>query len=124
MGAGLLLAGVLVAVFVDHGLASGSGGQRRFALGVGGLALIAILPFPLPARPVTPPAFFTTGAVTQVAAGSVVLVAPFSQAYTGSDAMGWQAQAGPRVRMPGSHAYGPNLVRPAPSPPRTALGAL
>ncbi len=124
MGPAFLLAGLLVALFVDHGLASGSGSQRRFALGVSGLALIAILPFPLPARPVTPPAFFTTGAVSQVAAGSVVLVAPFSQAYTGSDAMGWQAQAGLRFRMPDGYAYGPNWLSPAPSRLQTAMVAI
>jgi hypothetical protein len=124
MGLAFLLAGLLVALFVDHGLASGSGSQRRFALAVSGLSLIAILPFPFPARPVTPPAFFTTGAVSQVTAGSVVLVAPFSQAYTGSDAMGWQAQAGLRFRMPDSYAYGPNWLSPPPSRLQTAMVAI
>jgi hypothetical protein len=124
MGPAFLLAGLLVALFVDHGLASVSGTHRRFALAVSGLSLIAILPFPLPARPVTPPAFFTTGAVSQVAAGSVVLVAPFSQAYTGSEVMGWQAQAGLRFRMPDSYAYGPNWLSPPPSRVQTAMVAI
>ncbi len=124
MGPAFLLVGLLVALCADHALGSGSGSQRRFGLAVTGLALIAFLPRPLPADSVTPPSFFTTGAVSQVAPGSVVLVAPFSQAYTGSEAMGWQAQAGLRFRMPDGYVYGPSWLSPPPSRLQTAMVAI
>jgi hypothetical protein len=121
MGMAFLSAGLLVALFVDQAMASGSGMQRRFALAVTGLALLALVPRPLPVLPATPPPFFTTGAISQVRPGSVALVAPFSQAHTGSVAMGWQAQAGFRFRMPDGYAYGPNWLSPPDSETQSAM---
>ena len=123
MGLAFLLAGLLVALYVDHGLASPSRSQRRFALGITGLTLLALLPRPLPVLPVTVPAFFTSEAIRQIEPGSVVLVAPLAQAYN-SEAMGWQAQAGMRFRMPEAYAYGPNWLNPAPSRLQAAMVAI
>jgi hypothetical protein len=88
------------------------------------LALLGLLPRALPIQNVTPPVFFTTGGVSQVRSGSVVLLAPFAQAYTGSVAMSWQAQAGLRFRMPGGYAYGPNWLSPPPSLMQTTMAAI
>jgi hypothetical protein len=123
MGLAFLVAGLLVALFLDHGLASPSRGPRRFALGIAALTLLSLLPRPFPVLPVTVPAFFTSGAVQQIAPGSVVLVAPLAQAYD-SQAMAWQAQAGMRFRMPEGYAYGPNWLNPAPSQLQTAMVAI
>jgi len=124
MGAAFLTAGLLVALCVDQALASGSSTQRRFGLAVAGLAVLTLVPQPLPVLPATAPPFFTTGAISQVRPGSVALVAPFSQAYTGSVAMGWQAQAGLRFRMPDEYAYGPNWLSPPESRTQTAMAAI
>lgn len=124
MGPAFLVAGLLVALFIDQALAAGSPGRRRFGLAVSGLVLLCLLPGPLPVLPVAAPSFFTAGAVRQLAPGGVVLVAPFAQAYTGSDAMGWQAQAGLPFRMPDSYAYGPNWLSPPASRMQTAMVAI
>jgi hypothetical protein len=123
MGVSFFLVGLLVALFVDYGLASPSRSQRRFVLGIAGLTLLTLVPRPLPVLPVTVPAFFTSQAIQQIAPGSVVLVAPLAQAYD-SRAMAWQAQAGLRFRMPEGYAYGPNWLNPAPSRLQTAMVAI
>jgi hypothetical protein len=124
LGPAFLLAGLLIALFLDQALAVGSRTQRHFSLVVCCLSVLALVPRPLPVLPVAAPAFFTTDAVNQVASGSVVLVAPFSGGYTGSDAMGWQAQSRLRFRMPEGYAYGPNWINPPASRLQTTMVAI
>ncbi len=124
MGPAFLTTGLLLALFTDQALRSALPSQRRFGLAVSGLVLVALLPQPLPATLVAAPSFFTTAAVNQITPDSVALVAPFAQALTGSDAMGWQAQSGLRFRMPSGYAYGPNWLSPPPSRLQTAMVAI
>ena len=124
MALGFFLAALLLAVFLDLGLSSRVSKVRRSMLVASSLALLALLPRPLQVEPVMAPAFFTGPGVQRLPPGSVVLVAPFASAYTGSAAMGWQAQAGMRFRMPEGYMYGPNWLSPAPSRMQSAMQAI
>jgi hypothetical protein len=124
-----LMAALLLAVFADWALGSlppppaapGRGGDRRFRLvGVGltVLALAFLFPaLPYPTDPAVVPAFFRGGDVRRIPPGGVVLVAPFSRAFT-SDAMMWQSVAGMSFRMPEGYGYRPG---PSRNPPDSAL---
>lgn len=114
-----LLAGILLAVFLDSVL--GSRAPRRIALG-GVTALIALAPlFPQLSFPSTSyplPAFFTSSAAQRIPEGTVALIAPFS--YFGENrAMLWQAYSGMRFRIPEAYAIIPG---PSFNPPPSELG--
>jgi len=92
---------------------------------VAGLA-IAIVPWlPYPTQPANPPSFFRPGGdVEKIAAGSVVLVTPFSSKET-TDAMYWQAIANYRFRMPEGDAFTPGpYLGPHPSHMKSTLDDL
>ena len=129
-----LMVALLLAIFVDWALGSrppgkfsspSGGGQgggrvavRMIGIGATLLALIALFPaLPYPTDTAVVPAFFRGGDVRRIPEGSVVLVAPFSRAFT-SDAMMWQSVAGMSFRMPEGYAYRPGPTR---NPPVTAL---
>jgi len=124
MGLGFFLAGLLLATFLDLALRAPVAKTRRLMLVAGGLALLALVPRPLPVVPVAAPAFFTGPAVHRLEPGSVALVAPFSSAYGGSAAMGWQARSGMRFRMPEGYMYGPNWLSPPPSRMQSFMTAI
>ncbi len=100
-----LLAGVIVAILVDHVWRA----QRYVTVGV--LAAIALLPLaPKPnvvSTRASTPAFFTAGA-RQIPRGSVALVAPFSRDTSTAEPMLWQAVAHMRFRMPSGYTIGPD----------------
>ena len=104
-----LLAGLLVAVFLDDMMA------RRSWLRVVGLlgtavALIPLIPIlPYPSSPELVPAFFAGGSASRIPAGSVALVVPLSLNVDGR-AMLWQATAGMQFRMAEGYATIPKLV--------------
>jgi hypothetical protein len=124
-----LMVALLLAIFVDWAIGSrppplageGRGGGvavRVIGIGATLLALIALFPaVPYPTDTAVIPAFFRGGDVRRIPEGSVVLVAPFSRAFT-SDAMMWQSVAGMSYRMPEGYAYRPGPTR---NPPVTAL---
>ena len=137
-----LMVALLLAVFVDwalgslpppvagEALSSGSrdfprgqgrgGGEAPRLVGIGAtiLALGFLFPaVPYPTDTAVIPAFFRGGDVRRIPQGEVVLVAPFSRAFT-SDAMMWQSVAGMSFRMPEGYAYRPGPTR---NPPDSAL---
>ncbi len=124
-----LMVALLLAIFVDWAIGSrppplageGRGGGvavRVIGLGATVLALIALFPaVPYPTDTAVIPAFFRGGDVRRIPDGGVVLVAPFSRAFT-SDSMMWQSVAGMSFRMPEGYAYRPGPTR---NPPVTAL---
>jgi len=124
MGLVFFPAGILLAMFLDLGLRSGVPRARRTMLVASGLALLALVPRPLPVVDVAAPAFFTGPGVRQLEPGSVALVAPFASSYTGSEAMGWQAQAGMRFRMPEGYLYAQNWLSPPPSRMQSVMQAI
>jgi hypothetical protein len=112
-----LMVALLLAIFVDWALAN-HGPLRVAGIGAAVVALIALFPaVPYPTDTAVIPAFFRGGDVRRIPEGSVVLVAPFSRAFT-SDAMMWQSVAGMSFRMPEGYAYRPGPTR---NPPVTAL---
>jgi hypothetical protein len=112
-----LMVALLLAIFVDWALAN-DGPLRVAGIGATVVALIALFPaVPYPTDTAVIPAFFRGGDVRRIPEGSVVLVAPFSRAFT-SDAMMWQSVSGMSFRMPEGYAYRPGPTR---NPPVTAL---
>jgi len=115
-----LLAGFLVAIWIND-LRSWTTGARRLgwvALGASLVLLTPVLPFP--STPTVVPAFFSGPAVTRIPPGSVALVVPYST-LGDSRAMLWQAEAGMRFRMPEGYAFIPDPVHGARlSPPSSA----
>jgi hypothetical protein len=112
-----LMLALVLAIFVDRAL-SQRGGLRLAGIGATLLALIALFPaLPYATDTAVIPAFFRGGDVRRIPEGSVVLVAPFSRAFT-SDAMMWQSVSGMAFRMPEGYAYRPGPTR---NPPVTAL---
>ena len=112
-----LMVALLLAIFVDWALAN-HGPLRVAGIGATVIALIALFPaVPYPTDTAVIPAFFRGGDVRRIPEGSVVLVAPFSRAFT-SDAMMWQSVSGMSFRMPEGYAYRPGPTR---NPPVTAL---
>jgi hypothetical protein len=124
-----LMVALLLAVFVDWALfakahTSPRPGERRAGgvRWVGIVATLLALSFLFPAVPyptdtAVVPAFFRGGDVRRIPSGDVVLVAPFSRAFT-SDAMMWQSVSGMSFRMPEGYAYRPGPTR---NPPDSAL---
>ena len=122
-----LLAGLLLAVFVDE---VADLGARRLAAGAVALAvaLVPLVPrLPYLRTDFQVPAFFAAGGeVSRVPEGSVALVAPVAM-FEDVDPMLWQARAGMRYRMPEGYVFVP---APAPAgsqlsaPPSTTTNAL
>jgi hypothetical protein len=122
-----LLAGVLLAFYLDHRRR-----PRARPLGAYTLVALALTPLiPQPALPITAnvvPAFFRGDGVQHIPAGSVALIAPFVPFYNPyhdgpySRAMLWQSIAGMRFRMPEGYAVVPHSsTSTALSPPASAL---
>ena len=112
-----LLAGLLVAVFLDDMMARRSWLRVVGILGtaIAFIPLVPILPFPSSPEPV--PAFFAGGSASRIPSGSVALVVPLSLHVDGR-AMLWQAAAGMQFRMAEGYATIPGLV-----PKQTQLSA-
>ena len=111
-----LLAGLLVAVWLDE-LNAWQPIQRRLgrlAVAASMVLLVPAVPFPSTRQSV--PAFFVGSAASRIPTGSVALVIPYS---TGGDAraMVWQEWAGMRFRMPEGYAYNPNRDSQLSPPP-------
>jgi hypothetical protein len=108
-----LIAGLMIAVFLDDMMARRSWPRALGLIGTA-VALIPLIPIlPYPSSPESVPAFFTGGSASRIPAGSVALVVPLSL-NTDGRAMLWQAAAGMRFRMPEGYAIIPELV-PKPS---------
>ncbi|HEX8860185.1 MAG TPA: hypothetical protein VGC06_14050 [Actinomycetes bacterium] len=74
-----LLAGLLVAVFLDAALSCPSPHRRLLGAAAVALALLALLPrSPAPSTPLAVPPLFASATVRRVPPGSVALVAPFA----------------------------------------------
>jgi hypothetical protein len=98
------------------------GGVRiAFAGLVGIAALVLLLPnWPYPSGPVDTPAFFTSGDVRSVPAGSVALLYPFPAMGSDNDfAALWQATSGMRFKTPGGY-----FLVPQPGTNRASYGRL
>ncbi|HEY7200121.1 MAG TPA: hypothetical protein VIC57_07920 [Candidatus Dormibacteraeota bacterium] len=113
-----LMAGLLVAVFVDRALGLG---RRRLALAGAALA-VALAPLvprlPYLSTPFHEPAFFAAGGeASRVPVGTVALIAPVTT-WDDVDAMYWQASTGMRFRMPEGY-----LFVPAPPPAGNQLNS-
>jgi hypothetical protein len=92
-------------------------------LAAGVVALFPALPYAT--APATVPDFFKPGGdVEKIAAGSVVLVTPFSS-HVSTDAMYWQTVSGYRFRMPEGDAFTPGpYLGPHPSFMQSTLDSL
>ena len=105
-----LLAGLAVAFFVRQLRQHATGWKVPAGWAWVGLSLLLLLPaVPWPVTPNPVPEFFTGSAVTEIPAGSVALVAPFSTApgfqlgpgqNSATYPMLWQVASGMRYRMP------------------------
>jgi hypothetical protein len=99
-----------VAVLVGLGIERAMRGSRRQVaprLAVLGLALIVIVPAPLPSRPVAVPAFFARWEQEGMRPDATILFAPFFRDGAGADPMLWAAIAGDEPRMVEAYAYVP-----------------
>jgi hypothetical protein len=74
-------------------------------LAVLGLALVAIVPAPLPSSTASVPAFFAHWADEHMRADATILFAPFFRDGAGADPMLWAAVAGDEPRMVEAYAY-------------------
>ncbi len=101
LGAGLAFA-------LDDVLARPQQGLRLAGTAIVALALVPLVPAPLPGTDTTDvPEFFTTRAATDLACpGGSALVLPYP-APTSTDAMLWQQAAGFSFAMPGGYFIGP-----------------
>jgi len=94
--------------------------QRVAVFGLAALAAVFLLPFePFPSVNQAPPAFLSAPAVSQIAPGSVVLVAPFAYDWRLAEPMRWQLESGMRFRLPEGFVWVPG---PSAYPPGSALG--
>ena len=115
-----LFAGLLLAIFLDHLVAS-SARARAAAVVICASVFLTLAPaLPFASSPVPVPDFFTAAIRERVPEGSVVLIAPY--AYVWDDqAMVWQAAARMWFRMPEGYGTLPGpVLHPAPG----ALGTL
>jgi len=116
-----LMAGLLLAVFVDAAIRLPTPRRRLAGLGVVVLVLLPLLPrWPYPSIPQPIPSFFTSAAVTQIADGSVALIAPFAT-RDDATAMRWQAASGMRFRMPEGYAFVPQQRVKSQNPPPSTI---
>lgn len=93
-----LAAAGLLAVGVAEALRRGWPSRAAGALAVAAVAA-TWLPAPMLTAGVATPAYFTTGAVRRIPAGSVAVVLPWITSPRNDQAMVWQADAGLRFRM-------------------------
>ncbi len=99
-----------VAILLGFGVERAMRGSRRqvaVQLAVLGLALIVIVPAPLPSRPVAIPAFFARWDREGMRPDATILFAPFFRDGAGADPMLWAAIAGDEPRMVEAYAYVP-----------------
>lgn len=111
-----LLAALLLAVFLDD-LVRRRGWRRL--LGAALVALIALswVPGGLRTTTIRTPAFFTSSAETQLPAGSVALIVPYTNGPLNEQSVLWQANGRMQLRIvngwvivPGPHWGGPNAI--------------
>ena len=105
-----LFCGLLLAVGLDAWLRDRRSPRSLAALGLAALALLSLLPWRgYAATAVSTPRFFRGAAVAHIAAGDVVLVAPWAEPAA-PESMVWQVDTGMRFRMPSGYANipGPN----------------
>ncbi len=69
------------------------------------LALVPLIPAPIPAIPVSTPAYFTSSAVSEIPVGTVVLAVPCPGPYD-VDGILWQMAAGMRFKLVGGYFLG------------------
>ncbi|HSP64719.1 MAG TPA: hypothetical protein VLO10_00880, partial [Candidatus Deferrimicrobium sp.] len=93
-----LLTALLFGVFVDS-LPAVAQSARAVALATILIAATFVPPLPFPTRAAVTPAYFTSSP-SPLAAGSDVLVVPFSHDFSSTQAVLWQAQAGLSFAMP------------------------
>src|SRR5437588_11603675 len=118
---GYLLAGLLLAIFIDTYVSRLTGRRLLLAAAIVLVALLPLLPrWPYEQTNAAVPSFFTSGDVQQIPKDSVALVAPFSHGDEGT-AMLWEAASGMRFRMPEGYGFIPG---PAQDPPMTVTQAI
>lgn len=99
-----------VAVLIGFGFERAMRGSARQVaprLAALGLALLLIVPAPLPSRSVAIPAFFARWAQEGMRPDATILFAPFFRDGAGADPMLWAAIAGDEPRMVEGYAYVP-----------------
>lgn len=97
-----------VAILVGFGLDRAMRGSLRQVgppLAVIALALVIVVPAPLPSRPMAIPAFFARWEQEGMRPGATILFAPFFRDGAGADPMLWAAIAGDEPRMVEAYAY-------------------
>jgi hypothetical protein len=111
-----LLAGLLVAVWLDD-MRAWQTRPRRLGWLALAASLVLLLPgLPYPSTPVVVPAFFEGGAASRIPVGSVALVIPYAT-RNDARAMVWQAETRMRFRMPEGYALNPQPLGALSSPP-------
>jgi hypothetical protein len=116
---------VLVAVAIEGALRWAHPGRAAVRLGVLAVALLAVLPKPLPSFTVAVPVFFQSWGQQGIPDGTTILVAPFFRDGAGADPMLWAAVAGDGFRMPEAYAYVPQTNGTAGyGPPETQLSSV
>jgi hypothetical protein len=101
-----LLAGLLIAIWLDE-LKAWQPSARRLGWLATAASLLLLLPaLPYPSTPEPVPSFFAGGSASRIPLGSVALVIPYSAAGDGR-AMVWQEAAGLRFLMPEGYAFIP-----------------
>jgi hypothetical protein len=116
---------VLVTVAIDGALRWERLGSATLRLGVLLVALLAVLPKPMPSFTVAVPVFFQNWGQEGIPDGTTILVAPFFRDGAGADPMLWAAVAGDGFRMPEAYAYVPQINGTAGyGPPATQLSSV
>lgn len=104
----VVFAWLAVAILVGIGLERAMRAPRpQAALRVAalGVALLLIVPAPIPSRTAPVPAFFARWDEEGMRPDAVVLIAPFFRDGAGADPMLWAAIAGDEPRMPEAYAF-------------------
>jgi hypothetical protein len=76
---------------------------------VAALALVPLIPAPIPAQPISSPAYFSSAAVSGIPSGAAVLTIPCPCPFP-SDALLWQMSAGMRFKLLGGFFIGPTAA--------------
>jgi hypothetical protein len=76
---------------------------------VAALALVPLIPAPIPAQPVSIPTYFTSSAVSQVPAGTAVLTIPCPCPFP-ADGLVWQTATDMRFKLVGGFFIGPTAA--------------